>query len=317
MIGCSRLCLVVVLLVSVWCEEHTRHGPRVFHSSDGEHNEDFDHQSILGSEDLDEEFEDMPEEEAAHRLEKMVQEHDLNKDGIITKEEMTKWVTSSFQKLDREEAMEKFDEEDDDKDGKVTWKEYLGKVYSFSSDDVQNMRITLEKSGDKTEEGREASSSLKMLDDDDRFFKAADLNGDGSLDRDEYVAFFFPPNYDHMSEVEMDRYMRDTDTDGDGKISMAEFMPEQSTDKESDISLRENFAEFDKDKDGFLSPEEAREWVMPKTDELVEDEVNHLISIADEDKDGQLSMGEILDKTKQFVGSSITDYGNLLQHDEL
>ena len=63
--------------------------------------------------------------------------------------------------------------------------------------------------------------------------------------------------------------------------------------------------------------EELKEWVVPGTDELAEDETNHLISMADTNGDGQLTIEEILDKTDDFVGSSATDYGNILRHEEL
>lgn len=86
---------------------------------------------------------------------------------------------------------------------------------------------------------------------------------------------------------------------------------------EARISSEDNFAELDKDKDSILSLEELKEWVVPGTDELADDEANHLISMADINGDGQLTMEEILDKTDQFVGSSATDYGNVLRHEEL
>ena len=86
---------------------------------------------------------------------------------------------------------------------------------------------------------------------------------------------------------------------------------------ETRITSEENFKDFDKDGDGLLTPEEVKEWVVPGTDELAEDEVKHLFTMADADGDDNLSMDEILDKTDEFVGSSATDYGNFLRHDEL
>ena len=66
-----------------------------------------------------------------------------------------------------------------------------------------------------------------------------------------------------------------------------------------------------------MTLEELKEWVVPGTDELAEDEANHLINMADTNGDGQLTIKEILDKTDHFVGSSATDYGNFLRHEEL
>ena len=68
-----------------------------------------------------------------------------------------------------------------------------------------------------------------MVEEDKRFFKQADENGDGSLNPDEYMAFFFPHNYPHMHSLELERYLQQNDADGDGKISLKEFSPGQGT----------------------------------------------------------------------------------------
>ncbi|KAK7101034.1 reticulocalbin-2-like [Littorina saxatilis] len=306
---------VLVLLGLVLSDEHTKHGPRVPHQSDdGEHNAAFDHEAVLGSEDLEEEFAGLPPEEAKERLQTLAEEHDIDKDGQISKDEMYKWITSSFLNLDQQESNEKFEEEDEDRDGKVSWEEYLKKVYGYNPQDVEELRKTA--SEDKNEEARETESTLKMVDDDHRMFKAADEDKDGSLNPDEYMAFFYPHNYDHMHQFEIDRYLEQNDGDGDRKITLAEFTPEGAS-QESKITSKENFADLDKDKDGILKEEELKEWVAPATDELAEDEANHLIEMADTNGDGLLSMEEIVQKTDQFVGSSATDYGNFLRHEEL
>ena len=42
--------------------------------------------------------------------------------------------------LDEEEALEEMEEKDDDKDGKISWEEYVKTHYSYSMDDVKEMR---------------------------------------------------------------------------------------------------------------------------------------------------------------------------------
>ena len=46
-----------------------------------------------------------------------------------------------------------------------------------------------------------------MVEEDHRFFQGADENGDESLNSEEYMAFFFPHNYEHMHKFELERYM--------------------------------------------------------------------------------------------------------------
>jgi len=46
------------------------------------------------------------------------------------------------------------------------------------------------------------------------------------LDRDEYVAFYHPYNYEHMHKIEVERVLREHDKNTDGLLSLAEFMGE-------------------------------------------------------------------------------------------
>lgn len=68
-------------------------------------------------------------------------------------------------------------------------------------------------------------NTFQLVEEDHRFFQGADQNGDESLNPEEYMAFFFPHNYEHMHKLELDRYMDQNDADRDGKISLAEFVP--------------------------------------------------------------------------------------------
>ena len=58
--------------------------------------------------------------------------------------------------------MEKFEEEDEDRDGQVSWKEYQNKVFGYTPEDVKDMRQTVSTAGDKNDEIREIESSLKV-----------------------------------------------------------------------------------------------------------------------------------------------------------
>ena len=81
---------------------------------------------------------------------------------------------------------------------------------------------------------------------------------------------------------------------------------------------REQFREYDKDGNGFLGKEEIQSWTIPDTEEIAEEEVNHLFSESDADKDGRLSQEEIVAQHDLWVGSSATAYGDhLAAKDEL
>lgn len=51
---------------------------------------------------------------------------------------------------------------------------------------------------------------------------------------------------------------------------------------------------------------------------MAQEESQHLITTADDDKDGKLSEEEIVTNHETFVGSEATDYGRALpKHEEL
>ena len=51
---------------------------------------------------------------------------------------------------------------------------------------------------------------------------------------------------------------------------------------------------------------------------MAQEEARHLVSSADEDKDGKLSEDEMINNHEIFVGSEATDYGRALpKHEEL
>ena len=63
-----------------------------------------------------------------------------------------------------------------------------------------------------------------MVDDEKKKFDAADLNKDGSLDGEEYVAFVYPYDFAHMHDVELERTLQEQDKDKDGIITKEEFI---------------------------------------------------------------------------------------------
>ncbi|WP_411027532.1 EF-hand domain-containing protein, partial [Salmonella sp. s54925] len=71
--------------------------------------------------------------------------------------------------------------------------------------------------------------------------------------------------------------------------------------------------ELDKDGDGKLNNEELKAWISPDSDStIVEEEVKHLMEESDDNKDGMLSVDEIIDHHDVFTGSEATDYGQAL-----
>uniref|UniRef100_A0A0B7B4B9 Reticulocalbin-3 n=1 Tax=Arion vulgaris TaxID=1028688 RepID=A0A0B7B4B9_9EUPU len=294
------VCCIAVLKSTPETVDHGGH--KTSHLKDGLHNPVFDQEALLGSHKIDE-FVELPEDVRIKRLRNLAKSHDANNNDIIEAHELKEWVLESFRMLDREEAMEKLEDEDENNDGKVTFDEILHKQYGYSEEDLEDVQ--------KEAEDDDGANVFQLITDDRNRFAVADVNKDGFLDETEYIAYFQPYDFPYMYDVEMERAMKDLDKDTDGYISIQEFIGENS-DEETRLSEMTNFEELDKDKDGKLTPEELRPWALPDNNESAVEEVEHLLSICDDDKDGHLSIDEIVSKEDEFLRSTATDYGRTL-----
>jgi len=304
----SVVLLLAVMTVAKATRESVEHGAaskhgKQEHTLEGHHNVHFDHEAILGSYKLEQEFDELPAEEAKRRLGLLVMKMDKNGDHFVSREELIEWIVMSFRLLDEEEALEDFEEKDTDDDDKLTWTEFLQNHFGYSEQEYETM---------KTENKDDVTTFLEEVEDERKKFVAADTNKDDALDKSEYVAFYSPFNYEHMHHIELERTMHTHDKDKDGALSLDEFIGNSQHDKEWEIVERERFEEFDVDKDRLLNLQELRPWVLADTREEAEEEAEHLIQEADADKDGKLSEEEIVDAHEEFVGSQVTDYGRHL-----
>jgi Ca2+-binding EF-hand superfamily protein len=266
------------------------------HYAGGEHHTRSDHEAVLGSKDTAEEFEKLPPEEAKKRLRKLAAKMDTNKDGSVSMEEATDWIHESMQKLDANDVSERFPEIDTDKDGKITWEEYMEDAF-----------------GDEPPDDEEG---LKFLEEDKGYFDTADRNADGKLNPEEYVAFQRPENHEHMQEAMVAITMKERDKNHDGVIDFTEFMHELDDvkDKEYFEMEKEKFeTEHDKNKDGTLDRDEIRQWLAPDVKETARHEAEHLFKETDTNEDGSMSYDEMVEQHQLWVGSEATRYGEDLK----
>lgn len=276
------------------------------HYKDGEHNFDFDHEAVLGSHDAAEEFDHLSPKEAKKRLLQLAIKMDANKDEYVDKKELTNWVLRSFKMLTEEEALDEFEDKDADEDNKITWQEHAAETYGIYDDDKSAFKDLPEES--------------QMFENDMELFKAADLNEDGVLDKAEFPAFSHPEEFEHMHEIVYNQAMQKRDKDNDGFLSFEEFIadsygasPVPTT--EHYIMEKDRFDnDFDTDGDKKLNKEEVMSWLIPNNLESAENEADHLIESSDSDKDGKLSLHEIVEHYDIFVGSEATDFGEQLQN---
>ncbi|XP_045761406.1 reticulocalbin-2 isoform X1 [Maniola jurtina] len=269
------------------------------HYNDAGHNVEFDHEAILGSVKEAEEYDRLSPEESRRRLGLLLPKMDLNGDKVIDRVELKKWILNSFINLSKEEAEERMSEADDNRDGIVTWPEYLRDTFGVDAES----EIGPEDTGDTGMIMREEKA----------MWQAADKNEDGDLNFEEFSVFTNPEEHPVMHPFLVNQTMREKDTNNDGVLDFHEYIGDRGAqqDKEWVISERDKFEhELDINRDGVLNAVEVQRWVIPDNSEIAEEEVDHLFASADDDHDDFLSYDEVLRHHDVFVGSEATDYGH-------
>lgn len=146
-------------------------------------------------------------------------------------------------------------------------------------------------------------------------FKAADSNGDGSLEGDELRLFYFPETNDDMLKSASLANLKSKDTNGDGRLTNLEFLEVQggAATIEGDgsigtkVSLTEEdtalFAELDIDGNGSLDVEEFQAWESGSL--LAERDMKKLFQLADRDKDSMLTAEELEGDQAEIAESEV------------
>ncbi|CAK9134965.1 unnamed protein product, partial [Ilex paraguariensis] len=110
-------------------------------------------------------------------------------------------------KLSDEEATERFQDADANKDGKISWKEQLSDSF-----------------GEETDFDEASLEDEMLLKADKKLFQAADSNGDGVLDATEYKRFCNPEDFADMLPILLTNTLDEKDLNKDGLISFEEFV---------------------------------------------------------------------------------------------
>lgn len=158
--------------------------------------------------------------------------------------------------MSKEEANERFADADANEDNIVTWTEHL--TDSFG-----------EAEASKSKDSPDDSAQNELVADDRLTFDAADVNKDGVLDPEEFVAFISPEEFAHMLPGILNRTLRDKDTDSDGKLSFQEYIGESGNNKDKEWLLAEKDKfdnDLDLDGDGTLNGNEILGWVVPSNE---------------------------------------------------
>lgn len=314
------LSCLFLLQVNCFSVDHDKDHERVLHGrplSGKEHHDeedhDYDHEAFLGEEQAAE-FDELTPEESQRRLGVIVDRIDSNSDGLVSVEELAKWIKFTQTRYVTDDVERQWASNKPEGKDTISWQEYRQNVYGFLDEE-------------DAEEEEHGFSYKQMEARDSRRWSMADLDHSGELDLQEYSAFLHPEEVEHMRDIVVTETMEDIDKDGDGKINMDEYIGDMYRDEggaegehEPDWvgSEREQFSKHrDTDGDGLMDLEEVKAWIIPPDFDHSEAEAKHLLFESDQDQDGSLSKEEILEKYDLFVGSQATDFGEALsRHDE-
>uniref|UniRef100_H3A571 Reticulocalbin-3 n=1 Tax=Latimeria chalumnae TaxID=7897 RepID=H3A571_LATCH len=303
------LCVVCALSKPTDKKDRVHHDPQLSDKvHDDSENFDYDHDAFLGAEEA-KTFDQLTPEESKERLGKIVDKIDVDKDGLVTEEELKAWIKKAQKKYMFENVERQWQDFDLSQDGLISWDEYKNVTYGTYLDDP---------------DPDDGFNYKQMMVRDERRFKMADTNGDLIATKEEFTAFLHPEEFDHMKDIVVLTLQERRGTNMDGYTDLPP-PPGDMYSQDGDASEpdwvkteREQFTEFrDKNKDGKMDKEETKDWILPSDYDHAEAEARHLVYESDQNKDGKLTKEEIVNKYDLFVGSQATDFGEaLVRHDE-
>ncbi|XP_041472099.1 calumenin-A-like [Lytechinus variegatus] len=274
----------------------------------GNHNPDYDHDAFLGEKEA-KKFANLTPEQSKEKLGQLFDRLDTNHNGSISESELRAWIEIQTNSVLYEELDRLFGAHNLNGDDLLTWEEY--NITTYSGLPLEKL-ITMQE--DKTLDFR------KKVRQDKARWAVADQNRDEALDKDEYMAFEWPREKPHMKNIAIDETLEDMDKNGDGFVDIDEYINDL-WDGQGEIpdwveAERKGFGEYrDKDGDNRLNHEEVGDWIMPTHYDPILSEAKHLMYESDDNKDKELTKDEMIKNFKLFVGSRVTNFGEL-RHDE-
>ncbi|XP_014258448.1 45 kDa calcium-binding protein [Cimex lectularius] len=201
------------------------------------------------------------------------------------------------------------------RNGVVTWEEYHAYFLEKNGLDKDYIKMHTEK-----HQGLGRSLKEAIARDKASWYEAAKSDPD-FLTLDEFLTFRHPESSHTTILAIVDDLLDKLDRDGDELLTEEEFAMLQVSGSETVVSQgeaqrREEFRNIiDIDKNSVADRKELIKYIDPKNPRHAREEAETLMTLGDTDKDGQLSLDEVLSKMDLFLGSKMVNTARSF-HDE-
>jgi len=210
------------------------------------------------------------------------QKFDVDKDGQISRQEVMQGMSSSGMKLTSTEIDTLFILGDKDSNGQIDFSEFAQIMIPSASDKIAKLK--------KCFRNRSEIESA---------FRKFDTNKDGAISLDELSAGLRSSGI-HFTDTEVETCFAVADRDCDGEVSMTEFVSMLSSTSSSGGAVHKffnfcvgvAFNAIDADGDGAISFQEMSTALRQSS--FSDQEIHTLFALADHDKDGEVSLNELL-----------------------
>ncbi|KAJ0094739.1 hypothetical protein Patl1_16431 [Pistacia atlantica] len=229
-------------------------------------------------------------------------------DGYISESELTDWNMQQAERDVMHRTQRELETHDKNRDGLVSFAEYEPPSWVRNADN--------------------SSFGYDMGWWKEEHFNASDADGDGLLNITEFNDFLHPADSKNPKLILWlcKEEVRERDSDKDGKVNFKEFFhglfdlvrnyddevhnSSDPSDDSMDAPARQLFSQLDKDGDGYLSDVELLPIIgklHPSERYYAKQQADYIISQADTDKDGRLTLIEMIENPYVFYSAIFSD----------